>query len=78
MIIKNLFIETLPKGCLNEDFSIISGRAFQTNETTAAVTRPSTIPIARWIGCIKIAKLAKGNSVFPENNVSTTTLKAPI
>ena len=42
-----------------------------------AVTRPSTIPIARWIGCISITNVPKGNSVFPENNVSSTTENAP-
>ena len=42
-----------------------------------AVTSPSTIPIARWIGCMSITNVLKGNSVFPENKVSSTTEKAP-
>ena len=57
--------------------SSISGRIFQTKESTAPVTRPSTRPMARCIGCIRSTKEEKGSAVIPEVSVSRTTAKAP-
>ena len=50
-----------------------SGCACITKSTTAAVTRPSTTPIARWMGCISSTKVANGSALIPEAVVSSTT-----
>ena len=54
-----------------------SGLASKTKIRTADVTRPSTRPMARWIGSIRAQKAPKGSSVMPESVVSSTTEKAP-
>ena len=45
--------------------------------STADVIKPSTKPIAKWIGCINDKNVKNGSSVTPEINVSKVTLKAP-
>ena len=47
------------------------------NSSTAEVMRPSTRPMARWMGCIRAQNAPKGSSVIPERLVSSTTEKAP-
>jgi hypothetical protein len=51
--------------------SRISGRVRGTKSTTAAVTRPSTTPMARWMGCIIHANVLKGRSLMPDAVVSS-------
>ena len=77
--IASTFFSGTPAG-ISSPFSAlssISGRVFQTNESTAPVTRPSTMPIARCIGCISSTNDEKGSAVMPEASVSRTTEKAP-
>ena len=54
-----------------------SGRASATKPTNAAVASPSTIPMARWIGCINSTNAPKGSAEMPEAFVSSTTPNAP-
>ena len=62
---------------LSRTSRISSGRDSYTKHRTAEVIRPSTRPIARWMGCIRARKALKGSSVIPERVVSSTTEKAP-